>query len=210
MASSPKVRDQDLIGKCAIITGASRGIGRATAVHLALRGCAILGTCSSAENVHLISSLDSNISNIYKSSEHKAPRIVGIHADIFSPACAQTIVDAIDQHFNGKVNIFVNNAAYANAEIIGEITLQEIEKSNTGNITTPILIVEELVKRKMFQRNSRIIYISSVRSRKPNDLQPLYAASKAGGEALCRIWSQAFGGKNEKVCHTSVIPSLII
>lgn len=204
MASTPqvplRVREQDLTGKVAVITGASRGIGRAIATNLSLRGCQILGTCSSTKSIHLIDSLETGIQQLYKTSDHKAPRIVGIEADILSPTCAQTIADAVVKNFDGRVDIFVNNAAAASANVFGEITLEEINIATTGNITTPLLIVEEFVKRKLFQPDGRIIYISSVRVRKPNDFLPLYAATKAAGETLCRMWSQAFGGKNEKVC----------
>lgn len=68
-----------------------------------------------------------------------------------------------------------------------------------SNIQTPVLIVEEFVKRKLFQKASRIVYISSVRSRQPWSGQLMYSATKSAGESLCRTWSMAFGGREEKV-----------
>jgi len=68
-----------------------------------------------------------------------------------------------------------------------------------SNIQTPVLIVDELVKRKMFRPESRIVYISSVRSRQPWSMQLMYAAGKSAGESLCRTWAQAFGGREENV-----------
>jgi 3-oxoacyl-[acyl-carrier protein] reductase len=46
--------------------------------------------------------------------------------------------------------------------------------------------------------NSRIIYISSIRSRQPWSMQLMYSAGKSAGESLCRTWAQAFGGKEDK------------
>jgi NAD(P)-dependent dehydrogenase (short-subunit alcohol dehydrogenase family) len=198
--SSLSLREQDLQGKVAVITGASRGIGRAIAMKLAARGCSILGTCSSTQNISLIDSMNQDIDNLYENSKsHRASKIIGIAADILLPTCAQTIAGALVQHFDGRVDIFVNNAADSHPGTIGELTTDEIQESLVSNIQTPVLIVDELVKRKMFQPDSRIIYISSVRSRQPWSMQLMYAAGKSAGESLCRTWAQAFGGREEKV-----------
>jgi 3-oxoacyl-[acyl-carrier protein] reductase len=97
------------------------------------------------------------------------------------------------------VDIFINNAADPLPGPLGSLTIEEIQKSLVCNIQTPILIVEELVKRKYFQPDSRIIYISSIRSREPWSQQLMYAAGKSAGESLCRTWAEAFGGKEEQV-----------
>lgn len=193
------LRQQDLTGKVAVVTGASRGIGRAITMNLASRGCSVLGTCSSSKNLGLFESINEEIETLYSSEHTRNSTLRGISADIFSHDCAQLIGDALAHHFSGRVDIFVNNAAYSGVGTIGELTVDEIQQSMIGNIQTPVLIVEELVKRQMFQPNGRIIYISSIRSRQPWSMQLMYSAGKSGGEALCRTWAQAFGGKEEKV-----------
>ena len=205
-----QIRDQDLKGKVAVITGASRGIGRAVAMKLASRGCSILGTCSSAANVGMIQSMNEEIDVLYKDTkEDRSSKIVGISADILSPNCAQTISDALTANFSGHVDIFVNNAADSTTGNIGELTAEEIQESLISNIQTPVLIVDELVKRTMFQPESRIIYISSVRSRQPWSMQLMYSAGKSAGESLCRTWSQAFGGREEKVSKINFISIIL-
>lgn len=203
--ASLRLREQDLAGKVAVITGASRGIGRAIALNLGARGCAILGTCSSVQNLALIESIDNEVAALYNDAkeEHNS-KILGISASIFSPTCAQMIADTLFEHFSGRVDIFVNNAADSGTGIIGEMAVEEIQKSIIGNIQTPVLIVDELVKRKMFQLDSRIIYISSIRSRQPWSMQLMYAAGKSAGESLCRTWAQAFGGKDDRVSYCDV------
>ncbi|KAF2424846.1 NAD(P)-binding protein [Tothia fuscella] len=199
--SSLRVREQDLAGKVAIVTGASRGIGRAIAVNFASRGCGVLGTCSSDQNLHLIDAIENEITNLYKAANLKRDSlggVVGITADIFSSNCAQTIADALSKNFSNKVDIFVNSAADPNPGPLGALTVEEIQKSLLGNVQTPILIVDEFVKRKQFQPESRIIYISSIRSRQPWGGQLMYSAGKAAGESLCRSWAQAFGGKEDE------------
>ncbi|OCK74058.1 NAD(P)-binding protein [Lepidopterella palustris CBS 459.81] len=197
--ASLQLRGQDLAGKVAVITGASRGIGRAIAINLGARGCAILGTCSSTQNLALIDSIDHEVAALFKdANQNRSSKIIGISANIFSPTCAQTIADALVQHFSGRVDIFVNNAADPRPGIIGELTVEEIQQSIIGNIQTPVLIVDELVKRRMFQLESRIIYISSIRSRQPWSMQLMYSAGKSAGESLCRTWAEAFGGKEDR------------
>jgi 3-oxoacyl-[acyl-carrier protein] reductase len=219
MASPSPQRPLDLIGKVAVITGASRGIGRAIALNLGSRGCKILGTCRSEAGLDLIKRLDFDLLKIHighegldhRDSEQTEDffKALGINANIYSPTCASYIADTLAERFQSKVDIFINNAADPNTGDLGELTVEEIQKSLIGNIQTPVLIVDELVKRKIFQPNSRIIYISSIRSRQPWSGQLLYSAGKAAGESLCRTWSQAFGGKEEQVSRISFIGALI-
>jgi NAD(P)-dependent dehydrogenase (short-subunit alcohol dehydrogenase family) len=172
-----------------------------------LRGCSILGTCSSPTSLPLIDSLRDEVRQKYAAAANtlhdlnlpSAPEIIGISADIFSPTCATTISSALAEHFPSRIDIFINNAADSGTGILGELTVEEIQHSLIGNIQTPVLIVDELVKKQMFQKESRIIYISSVRSRQPWSMQLMYAAGKSAGESLCRTWAQAFGGREEKV-----------
>ncbi|KAG5659634.1 hypothetical protein KAF25_002193 [Fusarium avenaceum] len=197
------IRELDLVNKVAVISGASRGIGRAIAFNLASRGCSILGTCISEKGVDaLSSSLNNEITeHVYKVTSRDRPasqKIKGIVADVFSNECAKAIADAVGELFDGKVDIFVNSAGDPMPGAIGNMGTEEIQRSLLGNIQTPVLIVEELVRRKYFQPNSRIIYISSIRSRQPWADQLMYAAGKSAGESLCRTWAQAFGGKDER------------
>lgn len=199
--ASLRLREQDLAGKVAVVTGASRGIGHAISMNLASRGCLVLGTCSSNDNLHLIAAMDSEIQALFTKANltHKSKIIIGISANIFSPTCAETIADALVKNFSSRVDIFINNASDSMPGVLGELTVEEIQRSMIGNIQTPVLIVDELVRRKMFQPDSRIIYISSIRSRQPWSMQLMYSAGKSAGESMCRTWSQAFGGKEDRV-----------
>lgn len=193
------IRQQDLTGKVAVITGASRGIGRAIAVHLASRGCNILGTYSQPASEDLIVGLQHEIEAISKDQNVETPIVFGLAADLFSPTCALDIATALEERFQSQVDIFINNAADSSAGVLGELSVEEVSRSLVGNVQTPVLIVEELVRRKMFRTNSRIIYVSSARARQPWSGQLMYSAGKSAGESLCRTWSMAFGGREEKV-----------
>ncbi|KAF2663270.1 NAD(P)-binding protein [Microthyrium microscopicum] len=208
-SESVRLRPQDLKDKVAVITGASRGIGRAIAVNLASRGCSILGTCSNDASLHHFTELENQVEQLYSiNGRSYNSEITGIVADIHDSRCATTIYNALchsDRHrlrqargtgrCTPKVDIVVHNATDANPGVVGELTVDEIQKSLVGNVQTPVLIIEKLVRQKCFNPESRIIYISSIRSRKPWFDQLMYSAGKSAGESLCRSWADAFGGK---------------
>ncbi|KAK8113098.1 NAD(P)-binding protein [Apiospora sp. TS-2023a] len=104
----------DLVGHVAVITGASRGIGRAIAFNLALRGCSILGTCTNEASLDSISSgLDGEVTQSYQEIVCLRPaqlRITGLIADIFSLDCSALIANKLEESFNGRVDILINSA----------------------------------------------------------------------------------------------------
>lgn len=169
------VRPQDLAGKVAVVTGATRGIGRAIALNLASRGCAVLGTSSSQETFKLILSLEDDVQSLYKTSSDQPPKIVGVVANLIDAETPLAIADAIAEKLGGRVDIFVNNACYIVPSEVGLLKLDAVTNSCVGNIQTPAMIIEEFIKRRMFQPESRIIFISSAGSKKCLPGTPGYA-----------------------------------
>lgn len=164
----PKPARHDLAGRVALVTGASKGIGRAIGINLARRGCSVLATCSTAESIALVDEWGKAVARDFEVADNgeQAPRILGFIADISSPNCATAVAGVLEREFSGNIDIFVNNAAITGGSKIGAIDAEHIQKFCVGNIQTPTLIVNELVNRKMFRRNSRIVLISSERSKK--------------------------------------------
>jgi NAD(P)-dependent dehydrogenase (short-subunit alcohol dehydrogenase family) len=158
--------EQDLAGKVALVTGSSRGIGRAIALQLARRGCSLLCTCSGPSSLPKLDSLAEVISAKYKFSQHAAPKIVGVAADIYSAKTPAEIADCVQPNFDGKINIFINNAAKMELKKPGNLSEDFVSEFLRGNVQFPIAVVEEFINRKMFQKESRIICISSERARK--------------------------------------------
>lgn len=164
--SQSQLPEQDLAGKVALVTGSARGIGRAIALHLASRGCSLMCTCSGPSSLPKIDSLAETVAEQYKPSQHGAPKIVGIAADIYSPRTPGEIADCVQANFDGKINIFINNAAKMELRKPGNLSEDFVSEFLRGNVQFPIAMVEEFVKRKMFQKESKIICISSERARK--------------------------------------------
>jgi 3-oxoacyl-[acyl-carrier protein] reductase len=164
--ANAQLPEQDLAGKVALVTGSSRGIGRAIAIHLASRGCSLLCTCSSPSSLPKLDGLTEAVTMKYQSSQHTAPKIVGIAADIYSVKTPAEIADSVQANFDGKINIFVNNAAKMELKKPGTLSEDFVAEFLRGNVQFPIAVVEEFIRRKMFQKESKIICISSERARK--------------------------------------------
>jgi 3-oxoacyl-[acyl-carrier protein] reductase len=215
-----RLREQDLVGKVAVVTyvlpliygvsesdtlssGASRGIGRAIAINLATRGCNVLGTCSSNESIGLIDEMAEDILKLYVPGFLDPrillkPRILGLSANITLPDCSSAIADGLHRSFDGKVDILINNAAVTGGTKVGNTTSEKIQKMLFANLQTPMMLVDELVKRKMFRPESRIINISSDRARTTSNESLIYSATKAGLESLARTWAKVLGGNNDE------------
>ncbi|VUC36498.1 unnamed protein product [Clonostachys rosea] len=185
---------QDLVGKVAIVTGASRGIGYAIARNLAKRGAAILATSTAAGKQ--IDELRDEVNPSFDGRENLRPKIVHQAISLTDAVAHTKVADAIQTHFDGQVDIFVNNAAITDRTYPGELEADTLDKLLMCNIRTPALMVDELVKRRYFRENSRIIFISSAESVNCDPSVSIYASTKAANEAMARCYANAFGGKN--------------
>lgn len=114
------------------------------------------------QTVHLIDTLSHTVSGLFAEVPGlKKPKVVGIAADITTAECADKIAKALEKHFQGHVDILVNNAALIKSVKLGEMDAEVVQAMLFANVQTPLMIVNELVKKKMFRKDSRIVNISS-------------------------------------------------
>ncbi|KAG9194553.1 hypothetical protein G6011_04588 [Alternaria panax] len=185
-----KLDEQDLKGKVAIITGASKGIGRAISLSLATRGCSILGTYSSPQSAHNFDTLSSTVRSLYASSDNQVPTMRGEVADITSLPSIGSLLTALPNHFPGKkLSIVIFNASFNTRPRIGSASEADISHSLTGNLHWPIVLMENLVRQNLLTPHSRIVVISSDRVRDPSPGSGLFNATRAAMESLVRSWA---------------------
>ncbi|MGV3520562.1 3-oxoacyl-ACP reductase FabG [Luteitalea sp.] len=158
----------DLSGKVAVITGASRGIGRQTALTLAGAGATVVLTSrgDAAEAV---------------AAEVTAAggQALALAADVADAEAVQRVIDTTNERF-GRLDILVNNAGITRDQLLLRMKRDDWDAVVATNLTGTFLCTQAVLKTMLKQRSGRIISISSVVGQSGNPGQTNYAATKAG------------------------------
>ncbi len=168
-----------LEGKVALVTGASRGIGRAIALAFAEVGVDVAVNYISHEHEAL---------DVTKTIEGFSRRSIAVQADVSQAAEVMRIVKTIEQNL-GEIDILVNNAGIARSRTIDTITEQDWEEALTTNLTASFLVAQAVLPSMRRKRWGRIINISSAAAQMGGVVGPHYAASKAGLIGLAHYYA---------------------
>jgi 3-oxoacyl-[acyl-carrier protein] reductase len=161
---------KQLKGKVAIVTGASRGIGKATALALAAEGAAVVVNYASSS-----SAADAVVAAI---TALGAPAIA-LKADISKEAEVDQMIAATLEKF-GKVDVLVNNAGITRDTLLLRMKLEDWQAVIDLNLTGVFLCTRAVSKLMLKQKSGRIINITSVAGQMGNPGQANYSAAKAG------------------------------
>jgi 3-oxoacyl-[acyl-carrier protein] reductase len=154
----------------ALVTGASRGIGRATALALARAGAHV------AVNYHTsINGAEAAVREITGLGR----RAMAVHADVADSARVTSMVEAVLRQM-GRIDILVNNAGTASRIATTDLTETEWDRVVDVNLKGAFLCVRAVLPTMMAQRWGRIINISSIAGQTGGHLGAHYAAAKAG------------------------------
>jgi 3-oxoacyl-[acyl-carrier protein] reductase len=166
-----------LNGKVALVTGASRGIGRAIAWELASQGAAIVVNYreSAAEADSLCKRIESDLSG----------RALPVQADVSRAEDVERLVAAATERFE-RVDILVNNAGITRDKLIMRMTDDDWGAVLQTNLSAAFLCTRACLRGMIRQRWGRIVNISSVSGIAGNAGQANYAAAKAGLVGLTR------------------------
>jgi len=170
----------DFVGRVVIITGAWRGIGRAAAERFHERGASV------AVNVRDRERADSLATSI-------GERALAVPGDVAAAGVAEEIVRCTLERF-GRVDVVVNNAAFARATRFPDLTAEEWREALEVNMTAPFLLTKAVLPAMKVQRYGRIINISSSAGRMVSTLGGAhYTASKAGLLGFTRAAAKELG-----------------
>ena len=156
--------------KVALVTGGSRGIGRACVVALAEAGYNVVFSFASNKNA---------ASEVEKTVQVLGSTALGLQGDVSSAANAQFLVDEAMNRF-GRIDVLVNNAGITRDNLIIRMKDEEWNKVLETNLSGAFYMVRACAKVMMKQRSGAIVNITSISGVYGNAGQTNYSASKAG------------------------------
>lgn len=180
--------------KIVLVTGASRGIGRAIALKFAQAGHFVIGTATSDKGAESIGE--------YLASYDGVGRVL----DVTDGAQIEALFEEIDSVY-GSLQVLVNNAGITKDNLLMRMGDEAWEAVIATNLTAVYRMTRRAIKGMMKARFGRIINISSVVGQMGNAGQTNYAASKAGLEGFSRSLAREIGSRGVTV--NCIAPGLI-
>ena len=175
-----------LEGRVAIVTGSSRGIGRAVAIELARQGCRVVVNYRSEAVA---------ANEVVEAIVNEGGLALAVQADVTIVSEAQALVDAAVAAF-GTVDILVNNAGIARDMLLLRMDERDWDAVLDTNLKGAFLCIKAVQKLLLKKRSGRIINIGSVVGLGGNVGQANYAAAKAGLVGLTKSLAKEFGPRN--------------
>lgn len=187
----------DLTGKVAVVTGASRGIGRAIALELAQRGArVVVNYHSSAEAAN----------EVVDAIVEQGGEAVAVQADVGDLQQATQLVDAAVDSY-GTIDILVNNAGTTRDQLLMMMREEDWDLVLCTNLKGVFNCCKAAARKMMRQRSGRIVNISSVSGIAGQAGQTNYAASKAGIIGFTKSLAKELGPRNVTV--NAVAPGFV-
>ena len=187
----------NLVNQVALVTGASRGIGRAIAEELARQGAKVVGTATTESGAAAISEYLAAIG---------AESGKGVVLNVTDAARCAAVVDEVQKTYGG-LSILVNNAGITQDQLAMRMKDEEWDSVIATNLTSVGRLSRAVLRGMMKAKTGRIINITSVVASSGNPGQMNYAAAKAGVEGMGRALAREIGSRNITV--NSVAPGFI-
>jgi 3-oxoacyl-[acyl-carrier protein] reductase len=186
-----------LAGKTALVTGSTRGIGRATALELARLGARVVvnyrGSADAAREVQAF-------------IEEQGGKAITVGADVSQSAEVDRLFATIAETF-GAVDILVNNAGLTRDNLLARLTEADWDAVQDTNLKSTYLCAKAALRGMLKARWGRIVNVSSIVGMLGNAGQANYAAAKAGVIALTKSLAQEVGSRGITV--NAVAPGFI-
>ncbi|SHN05162.1 3-oxoacyl-[acyl-carrier-protein] reductase [Duganella sacchari] len=186
-----------LANQVALVTGASRGIGKAIAQELARQGAKVIGTATTEAGAEAISAYLAEIG---------AEAGKGMVLNVTNAEACTAIIDDISKTY-GAVGILVNNAGITQDQLAMRMKDEEWDNVIATNLSSVGRLSRAVLRGMMKAKTGRIINITSVVASSGNPGQINYAAAKAGVEGMTRALAREIGSRNITV--NSVAPGFI-
>jgi 3-oxoacyl-[acyl-carrier protein] reductase len=180
------MENNKLNGQVALVTGASRGIGRAIAQELARQGATVVGTATTEAGANAIS-------EYLGATKPECGK--GIMLNVNDADACHSAIDQIQKEFSG-ISILVNNAGITQDQLAMRMKDEEWDAVIATNLTAVGRLSRAVLRGMMKARYGRIINITSVVGSAGNPGQMNYAAAKAGVAGMSRALAREIGSRN--------------
>jgi 3-oxoacyl-[acyl-carrier protein] reductase len=186
-----------LKGRTALVTGGSRGIGRASVVALARAGCDVAVNYRHAGD---------RAAEVVREILELGRRAVAVQADVSSEADVERLVTEVKAQL-GQVDILVNNAGINPAKPLEELTLDDWNATLAANLTSAFLLTQAVIAGMRERKWGRVIMLSSIAAQTGGVIGPHYAASKAGMLGLVHSYANLL--VKDGITANAIAPALI-
>jgi 3-oxoacyl-[acyl-carrier protein] reductase len=186
-----------LKGRVALVTGASRGIGRAVAISLAEAGAAVAVNYleRATEARHVVEAIRGT-----------GGLAMAVGADVSQAAAVAEMMSSVAREL-GSVDILINNAGIGLIRSVEDLTEEDFDRTIAVNLKSAFLCIQAVVPGMRQRKWGRIVNISSGAARGAGGIGPHYNASKAGMEGMTRGYAARL--VKDGVTVNAVAPSLI-
>ncbi|HJP89704.1 MAG TPA: 3-oxoacyl-[acyl-carrier-protein] reductase [Candidatus Limnocylindrales bacterium] len=188
----------DLSGKSAVVTGGSRGIGRAIAVRLATQGADVAFSYRGNEAA---------AKETAAAIEALGRRALPVQADVSDPAAADALVKAALEAF-GKIDILVNNAGVTRDDLIMRMSLDDWKTVLETNLFGAFYVIKAVTRPMLKAKGGRIINITSVSGQAGQIGQANYSSAKAGLIGLTKATARELASRS--ITCNAVAPGFVL
>jgi 3-oxoacyl-[acyl-carrier protein] reductase len=185
-----------LSGKTALVTGASRGIGRAAAIALATGGAQVLVHYGSGKT-----EAEAVVAAIRKAGG----RADAVAADLAAPDGPQKLASQVRAIVGDRLDILVANAGISKAASIEETTVEDFDRLFAVNVRAPFFLVQQLLP--ILHEGSSVVLLSSLAARAAVGTLYAYAATKGAVDTLVKHFAAALGPRGIRV--NAVAPGIV-
>ena len=183
-------------GKTALVTGASRGIGRAAAIELAKAGAQVL--------VHYGSNA-SEARAVVDQIKAAGGRAEALGADLADPQGAHALAAKVREIVGDRLDILVANAGISKAATIEETTVEDFDAMFAVNVRAPYFLVQQLLP--ILKEGSSVVFTSSLAAHAAVGNLAAYAATKGAIDTLVKHFALILGAKGVRV--NAVAPGVV-
>ena len=180
----------------ALVTGASRGIGRQIALELSSHGAAVIVASRSQEDSEAVA----------ESIRERGGKSLAVQMDVGKPDQVESALALVEEHFE-RVDVLVNNAGITRDNLMLRMKDEEWRQVLTTNLDGVFYVTRKVVMGMLRQRYGRVINITSVVGQMGNPGQANYVASKAGIIGLTKALAREVASRNITV--NAIAPGFI-